>query len=293
MQERNCPCCCCTQNENEFVTSKDCQCIYCYSCLVEQIKVKREEKCLACQQDLDFLKIFHDTKYEPQIQEILCIKYLQNSLDVLPCPKADCKYYGIIPDDCDGNYECEKCHTIWREQNITFFNKQKLFTRVMQFFLTKQCPQCNVLIQKNGGCPQMKCQHCRFQFCWDCNQDTVKHIQFNCMLIKSFHIMIFLSWGLQLLYTMGFFDIFTQIFGFIVHYLLICITCPLLIILPVYSIYLAFYKKKFKEFAMVFVAILPTLHFKDFLELDWDTILSVSVFEIAVMVLVIIKKYNK
>lgn len=35
---------------------------------------------------------------------------------------------------------------------------------------TKDCPQCMVSIEKNGGCNYMQCRNakCRFQFCWVC-----------------------------------------------------------------------------------------------------------------------------
>ena len=35
---------------------------------------------------------------------------------------------------------------------------------------TEPCPnfECGVLIQKNGGCPHMKCAKCNYEFCWKC-----------------------------------------------------------------------------------------------------------------------------
>jgi len=34
---------------------------------------------------------------------------------------------------------------------------------------SKQCPYCNVWIEKNGGCQHMTCHSCRGEFCWLCN----------------------------------------------------------------------------------------------------------------------------
>lgn len=42
---------------------------------------------------------------------------------------------------------------------------------------TQNCPQCTALIEKNGGCNYMVCQHCRFQFCWICLHDWRAHTQ--------------------------------------------------------------------------------------------------------------------
>ncbi|KKA28964.1 hypothetical protein TD95_000898, partial [Thielaviopsis punctulata] len=33
---------------------------------------------------------------------------------------------------------------------------------------TKECPQCNSTIEKNGGCNHMTCRKCHYEFCWMC-----------------------------------------------------------------------------------------------------------------------------
>lgn len=33
---------------------------------------------------------------------------------------------------------------------------------------TKDCPNCNLCIEKNGGCNHMKCFSCKYEFCWMC-----------------------------------------------------------------------------------------------------------------------------
>lgn len=40
---------------------------------------------------------------------------------------------------------------------------------------TKDCPQCNVCIEKNGGCNHMQCYKCKFDFCWLCLGDWKGH----------------------------------------------------------------------------------------------------------------------
>jgi len=34
----------------------------------------------------------------------------------------------------------------------------------------KECPQCNMLVMKTGGCNQMKCVKCGVHFCWLCRK---------------------------------------------------------------------------------------------------------------------------
>lgn len=40
---------------------------------------------------------------------------------------------------------------------------------------TKECPQCTVSIEKNGGCNHMTCRTCRHEFCWICMGKWSEH----------------------------------------------------------------------------------------------------------------------
>ncbi|KAA0196368.1 Ariadne RBR E3 ubiquitin protein ligase 2 [Fasciolopsis buskii] len=40
---------------------------------------------------------------------------------------------------------------------------------------TKDCPECHVCIEKNGGCNHMSCTKCNHQFCWVCLQPWSIH----------------------------------------------------------------------------------------------------------------------
>ncbi|XP_023322764.1 potential E3 ubiquitin-protein ligase ariadne-2 [Eurytemora carolleeae] len=40
---------------------------------------------------------------------------------------------------------------------------------------TKDCPKCNICIEKNGGCNHMQCSHCKHEFCWMCMGDWRTH----------------------------------------------------------------------------------------------------------------------
>lgn len=40
---------------------------------------------------------------------------------------------------------------------------------------TKDCPKCNICIEKNGGCNHMQCFNCKHDFCWMCLGDWRTH----------------------------------------------------------------------------------------------------------------------
>lgn len=44
----------------------------------------------------------------------------------------------------------------------------------------RSCPNCMVVIEKNGGCQHMTCTHCRHQFCWICMRPWETHGSVRC-----------------------------------------------------------------------------------------------------------------
>lgn len=40
---------------------------------------------------------------------------------------------------------------------------------------TKDCPRCNICIEKNGGCNHLSCSNCKHDFCWMCLGDWKAH----------------------------------------------------------------------------------------------------------------------
>mmetsp|Transcript_16508 Transcript_16508/g.15815 ORF Transcript_16508/g.15815 Transcript_16508/m.15815 type:complete len:115 (+) Transcript_16508:402-746(+) len=76
---------------------------------------------------------------------------------------------------------CGKCNYEWKDEahlslgdkfirSLTTLNGMNLktFSKLHNLFLEQPCPNCGIMIQKNGGCPHMHCVKCDYDYCWHC-----------------------------------------------------------------------------------------------------------------------------
>lgn len=95
---------------------------------------------------------------------------------------------------CEDNYQ--RKYGSWVDKSSVIYHK---------------CPQCNVQIEKDGGCPLMDCQMCKFQFCWVCrfSVDSYFHyfLSLYCQLFnEAFHfngykLLLLVPWCVFLLFA--------------------------------------------------------------------------------------------
>lgn len=90
----------------------------------------------------------------------------------------------IVQCNYCGNQFCFKCHNeahapatceqvkLWKKESEVF-NWRTINCR--------ECPKCNVSVEKNGGCNHMTCQQCKYEWCWVCLRAWKGHADFfNC-----------------------------------------------------------------------------------------------------------------
>lgn len=200
----------------ESSASLDCGHYYCKSCwvlyLTEKICDQGEAHYISCPDpdchvyvdDRKVLSLIEDNRTQSKYLKLIINQFVIKNKRLRWCPTIDCacaiELDEIAPSSsCCLNVECGNCHnnfcfrclgdshepvtcsnfSRWKAQ---IENKDHLESMNYINSNTKDCPNCKVAIEKNGGCNHMTCRSCHHQFCWLCLVDYSKHNQsgFNC-----------------------------------------------------------------------------------------------------------------
>lgn len=196
-QQRDCDICTDTKNVNEFSTMPCCQYSLCTTCLgehlTERLRNNQLEAVTCPNQDCPTKKIEqHIMRAITVNNRALFDRYLNVEINeglreipgVRQCRTADCNFmYFPHDENTPGSVVCQRCHERYcshcgfnhaenmnceqaaRERDPDLAEQASLAVIAR---ITKQCPNCNDPIEKNGGCNHMTCQKCRHEFCWTC-----------------------------------------------------------------------------------------------------------------------------
>lgn len=134
--------------------------------------------------DATVMNLINDPKVLSKYQHLITTSYVECNRLLRWCPAPNCdnaiKVHNVEmkPVTCKCSHAfCFKCGENWHGpiecrllrswlkrcsedlESINWINAH-----------TKQCPQCNAPIEKNGGCMHMTCRtpSCRHEFCWMC-----------------------------------------------------------------------------------------------------------------------------
>lgn len=113
------------------------------------------------------------------------------------CQSEDCDYtvkikmveqVDPIKVTCKCGYEsCLQCGEMWHD-SVTCDLLKKWIIDIIEDVESakwlqenaKQCPNCKINIEKNGGCNHMSCRSCRHEFCWLCKRNWREHTYAGC-----------------------------------------------------------------------------------------------------------------
>ncbi len=243
-----CPICFSSYNSTKAI-ALPCECTCCYSCLNDWMVLKIREPSFSpkktipcfsqkCSETFQIQSVYYrlPKTVRQQIDEELLNSYLIKTSDIRKCPNMKCSYAGLIDisTKCSQPLQCQACSTTWRDP-LHFSNTEKLFavasktrtqrneafSSLWKGLWTKKCPNCQVPIEKDGGCSHMQCSHCNVGFCWTCNgyHDNSKHALY--FAISSIPFVIIIILALYAIYQVfGMYSVFDSLMNNFVRPLL-------------------------------------------------------------------------
>ncbi|XP_065363902.1 E3 ubiquitin-protein ligase ariadne-1 [Calliphora vicina] len=134
--------------------------------------------------DVTVTKLVTDARVRVKYQQLITNSFVECNQLLRWCPSIDCTYalkvayYESRPVRCKCNHEfCFACGENWHDPVKCRWLKKWIKkcdddseTSNWIAANTKECPKCNVTIEKDGGCNHMVCknQNCKHDFCWVC-----------------------------------------------------------------------------------------------------------------------------
>ncbi|KAG9483431.1 hypothetical protein GDO78_009380 [Eleutherodactylus coqui] len=123
--------------------------------------------------DLDYLSLHAQSHYQLQL-----------------CPGADCPMVIQVQEPKARRVQCNRCSEVFCFRCRQMYHAPTDCATIRKWLTkcaddsetanyisahTKDCPKCNICIEKNGGCNHMQCSKCKHDFCWMCLGDWKTH----------------------------------------------------------------------------------------------------------------------
>jgi ariadne-1 len=141
-------------------------------------------KCDILVDDNTVMSLVEDPKVKVRYQHLITNSFVECNRLMRWCPSANCsnaakaQYFDAKPVQCICQHIfCFGCGESWHDPVRCKWLKKWIKkcdddseTSNWIAANTKECPKCQVTIEKNGGCNHMICknQACRSEFCWVC-----------------------------------------------------------------------------------------------------------------------------
>lgn len=102
-----------------------------------------------------------------------CVKI--NTMVMKCCNKSVCYECTYKWDAVCGSYvKCMFCLSSIKKICFKKISSKELIQIIVSSSNIKQCPRCNICIEKIGGCKRMTCK-CGKEFCFDCGASYCEH----------------------------------------------------------------------------------------------------------------------
>ncbi len=163
---------------------------FCRDCLNGHINISKKDKNLprcpqvGCRRECtreDLEKTLPDKKDLSEFDNIAAEEGLKKVRGLKYCPNPKCGFAFINECNIATDMTCQKCQQTYcarclQPHSNSFWANlfgnggcpQDTVDKFAQKAGAKRCPACKAMIEKNGGCPHMTCQQCKYEFCWTC-----------------------------------------------------------------------------------------------------------------------------
>ncbi|CAK8697362.1 E3 ubiquitin-protein ligase arih1-like [Clavelina lepadiformis] len=187
---------CCNNYSSSFMTGLDCGHSFCKGCWSQYLCTKiidegmsqtiscPEFECDIIVDDAVVMNLITDQKVCRKYQHLITNSFVMCNPLLKWCPAPDChhvikvEYRDKRPVKCEcGREFCFDCGESWHDPVLCMHLRKWLKkcdddseTSHWISANTKECPKCQVTIEKDGGCNHMVCrnQACKHEFCWVC-----------------------------------------------------------------------------------------------------------------------------
>ncbi|XP_069793418.1 E3 ubiquitin-protein ligase ARIH2 [Narcine bancroftii] len=191
----------CLQNvRKENLLSLPCRHPFCRSCweqhstvLVKDgigvgISCMAQDCLLRTPEDFAFPLISNELK--EKYRRYLFRDYVESHYQLQLCPGADCPMVIQVQEPKARRVQCSRCNEVFCFKCRQMYHAPTDCTTIKKWLTkcaddsetanyisahTKDCPKCNICIEKNGGCNHMQCSKCKHDFCWMCLGDWKTH----------------------------------------------------------------------------------------------------------------------
>ncbi|XP_023403511.1 E3 ubiquitin-protein ligase ARIH2 isoform X2 [Loxodonta africana] len=116
--------------------------------------------------------------------------YVESHYQLQLCPGADCPMVIRVQEPRARRVQCNRCNEVFCFKCRQMYHAPTDCATIRKWLTkcaddsetanyisahTKDCPKCNICIEKNGGCNHMQCSKCKHDFCWMCLGDWKTH----------------------------------------------------------------------------------------------------------------------
>jgi len=196
-----CDVCAVTQASADFSCLLPCKHLFCKGCWEHHFEHQIQQGlstslgCMSTNCDSraheDFV-LAHVTKesVRDRFKQLAFFDYIRSHPQLRFCPGNNCKYV-IKAEKCvHKRATCTSCKTSFCYQCGSDYHAPTDCETIKRWLTkcaddsetanyisahTRDCPKCNICIEKNGGCNHMRCYHCKHDFCWMCLGDWKTH----------------------------------------------------------------------------------------------------------------------